>query len=114
MTVSITEVVCVKLPDTPVTVTVRPPVEAVLLAARVSVLAPVVLPGLKKALTPLGKPDTVKLTFPVKPLWGVTVIDLAPLEPCERLRLFGDAESVKFGVALTVRLTVVELVKLPD
>jgi hypothetical protein len=52
--VSVTEVVCVKLPDVPVTVTVKPPAEVVLPAARVSVLVPAVLDGLKKAFTPFG------------------------------------------------------------
>ena len=113
-TVSVSKVVCVKLPDVPVTVAVKPPVEAVLLAAKVNVLVPAVLAGLKKAFTPLGKPDTVKLTFPVKPFWGVTVMVLPPLDPCVRLTLFGNAESAKFGAAFTLRLIVVVLVKLPE
>jgi hypothetical protein len=65
--VSVRESVCVKLPDVPVTVTVKPPVEAVLLAAKVKVLVPVVVAGLKEAFTPLGTPDAVKLTLPEKP-----------------------------------------------
>jgi hypothetical protein len=62
-------------------VTVKPPTAEVLLAARVSLLGPVVLDGVKKAFTPLGKPDALKLTLPVNPFWGVTVMVLAPLEP---------------------------------
>jgi hypothetical protein len=50
----------------------------------------------------------------VKPFWGVIVIVLLPLEPCVRLRLFGDAEMLKFGTALTVRVIVVMFVRLPD
>jgi hypothetical protein len=114
VTVSVTEAVRVTLPEVPVTVTVKPPVRAVLLAARVSVLVPVVLLGLKKALMPLGKPDALKATLPVNPFWGVTVMVLPPLEPCVRLMLIGEAESVKFGVAFTVRLIVVVPAKLPE
>ena len=112
--VRVTGVVCVKLPDVPVTVMVKPPVAAVLLAARVSVLEPVVLAGLRNALTPLGMPEALKLTVPVKPFCGVTVMVLPPLEPCVRLTLPGVAESAKLGAALTVRVSVVVSVKLPE
>jgi hypothetical protein len=111
---TVIDVVCVKLPDVPVTVTVNPPLIALLLAARVKVLVPVVLVEVKKEFTPLGKPDAVKLTVPVKPFWGVMAIVLPALDPCARLKLFGDAERVKFGAAFTVRLIVVEFVTLPD
>jgi len=47
VTVRVSEVVRVKLPDVPVMTIVNPPVVAVLLAARVKVLGPVVLGGLK-------------------------------------------------------------------
>lgn len=108
------EVVCVKVPEAPVTVTVKPPVAAVLLAAMVSLLVPVVLAGLKKAFTPLGNPEAVKLTLPVKPFWGVTVMVLAPLEPWVRLTLLGAAENAKSGTPFTVRVIVVELIALPE
>jgi hypothetical protein len=112
--VRVTEVACVKLPNVPVIVTVYPPAVAVLLAARVSVLVPVVLAELRKAFTPLGTPDKLKLTLLLKPFWGVTVTMLAPLEPCVRLTAFGEAASAKFGAAFTVRLIVVVPVKLPE
>lgn len=57
-----------KFPDVPVIVTVAVPVAAVLLAVSVNELTLVVLVGLKDADTPLGKPDTDKLTLPLKPL----------------------------------------------
>jgi hypothetical protein len=114
VTVRVISVVRVKLPDVPVMVTVNPPLIALLLAATIKMLVPVVLAGVKKAFTPLGKPDAVKLTLPVKPFCGVTVIVLARLDPCARFRLFGEAERVKLGVAFTVRLIVVVLVKLPE
>jgi len=83
-----------KLPEVPVTVTVTVPVIAVLLAVSVNVLVPVVLFGLKEAVTPLGRPDVDKLTLPLKPFCGVTVMLLVPLVPWRMLRLLGDAESV--------------------
>ena len=101
----------VKLPEVPVTVTVAVPVVAVPLAVSVNVLVLVVLVGLNDAVTPLAK-----LTLPVKPFCGVTVIVLVPLAPCTTVRLPGDAEWVKFGTGagLTVTETLAVLVKLPE
>src|SRR6266705_6216498 len=90
-------VLFVKLPDTPVTVTGTVPVVAVLLAVSVNVLVVAVLVGLNDAVTPLGRPDTDKLTLLLKPFNGVTVIALAPLAPCVTVKLLGDAEREKFG-----------------
>jgi hypothetical protein len=92
------------------------PVVAVLLAVRVNVLVLVVLPGLKEAVTPLGRPEADKLTLPVKPFWGATEIVLVPLAPWVIETLPGDADSVKFatGVGFTVSETVVVLVKLVE
>jgi hypothetical protein len=87
-------VVLERLPDAPVMVIVAAPVVAVPLAVSVNVLVLAVLLGLKDAVTPLGVPDADKLTLPVKPFWGVTVIVLAPLAPCAIVKVFGDAESV--------------------
>jgi hypothetical protein len=87
-------VVFVKLPDEPVTVTVTVPVAAVPLAVSVNVLVLAVLLGLNDAVTPLGRPDADKLTLPLKPFWGVTVMVLVPVVPCASVKLFGDAERV--------------------
>jgi hypothetical protein len=81
VTVRVSVVVMVKLPEVPVMVTVAVPVVAALLAARVKVLLPVVLVGLKPAVTPLGRPEADKLTVPVKPFCGVAVMVLVPLAP---------------------------------
>ncbi len=91
------------------TVTREFPVVAVLLAASVSVLVPVVLVGLNVAVTPLGTPEADRPTLPVKPLSAATVMVLEPLAPCVTARLLGIAESLKSGMAgaFTVRLTVV-------
>ena len=80
-------------------VTVDVPGVAVLLAARVNVLVEVVLAGLKLAVTPLGRPEADRLTLPVKPFTGFTVIVLVPLVPCLIVRLVGEAESEKLGCA---------------
>jgi hypothetical protein len=87
-------VIFVKPADVPVMVTVDVPVVAVALAVSVNVLVLVVLLGLKEAVTPLGRPEADKLTLPVKPFCGVTVIVLVPLLPCTRVTPFGKAESV--------------------
>ncbi len=100
-----TVVVLVKLPEEPVTVTVTVPVAAVLLAVSVNVLVLAVLLGLNDAVTPLGRPDADKLTLPLKPFWGVTVIVLVPLAPCTIVKLLGEAETAKFGGGATGALT---------
>jgi len=83
-----------KLPAVPVTVTVTVPIAAVLLAVNVRALVLAVLLGLKAAVTPLGRPEADKLTLPLKPLCGATVIVLVPLAPCTIAKLAGDAERV--------------------
>jgi hypothetical protein len=106
VTVRVIAVVCVKAPDVPVMVAVTVPAVAALLTASVNVLVVVVELGLNDALTPLGSPDAEKLTPPVKPFWGETVIVLVPLPPWVMLTLLGDAESVKFGCVVTVSVAV--------
>jgi len=64
-----------------VIVTVDVPVAAVALAVSVKTLVVVAEAGLKDAVTPLGKPDADKLTLPVKPFRGATVMVLEPLNP---------------------------------
>jgi len=74
-------VVLVRLAHVPVTVTLNVPMAAVELAVKVSVLAAVVLPGLKDAATPPGRPDADRMTVPLKPLLGLTLTVLDPLLP---------------------------------
>ena len=88
--------VLVKPPDIPVRVIEAVPVAAVPLAVSVNVLVLAVLLGLNDAVTPLGSPDADKLTLPLKPFCGVTVMVLAPPAPCVMLKLLGDAERAKF------------------
>ena len=69
------------MPEVPVTVTVAVPVVAVLLAVNVRTLVEAVGLVPKLAVTPEGSPDADKVTLPVKPPEGVTVIVLVPLLP---------------------------------
>jgi len=114
-TVRLIVVVRVRLPPTPVMVTVAEPKAAVLEAASVRVLLPpVVEVGLKLAVTPLGNPLALKVTLLVK-MARLIVIVLVPFAPRITVRLPGFAESVKSGVTgtVTVRANVVERVSPP-
>jgi hypothetical protein len=83
-----------RLPDLPMIVTETVPVVAVPLAVSVKVLVVVAGFGLNDAVTPLGRPDADKLTLPLNPFCGVTVIVLVPPAPCTMLKLLGDAERL--------------------
>jgi len=115
VTVRVIVVVCVKLPDIPVMVTVVVPADAEALAVSVSTLVVVVLVGLKDAVTPVGRPEAVKATLPVKPFAGFTVIVLvAPGRVGVIVRLLGAADTVKSGGPVTVRVMVVVALRLPE
>ena len=99
----------------PVTVTVAVPVAAVALAARVKVLDVVDAAGLKLAVMPVGRLDAENVTFPVKPLIGVTVIVLVLLLPCTTLTAVGFEDNEKFFAdGFTVKLIVIVWVKVPE
>lgn len=104
----------VNVPDVPVTVTVLVPTVAEPIAVSVRVLDAVAGLALSEALTPVGRPDTDKLTLPPKPFWPATLIRLAPLLPCAMLKLLGDADRLKVGTAITVTERDVVWVKVPD
>ena len=93
-TVSETVVVLAKMPAVPVMVTLVVPTGTVPLAVNVNVLVFAVLVGLNDAVTPFGSPEADKLTLPLKPFRGTTVIVLVVLLPCVTLTLAGDAASV--------------------
>lgn len=80
-----------------------------MLAVKVSTL--VVFVGFvpKDAVRPDPIPVAERVTLPVKPPVGCTVIELVPREPRVTLRFVGEAERVKFAgaVAVTVSETVV-------
>ncbi len=101
-------VVWLSEPDVPVTVMVLVPVVAVLVAVKVRTLVDVVGLVPNEAVTPLGRVEVESDTDPVKPPDGATVTVLAPLAPCFTVKLAGEAESEKSGVAVafTVSVTV--------
>ena len=74
-------VLAVTLPDVPVIVTVNAPTVAVLLADSVSTLVDVVGFVPNEAVTPLGRPDAAKVTLPLNPPEGVTVMVSVALLP---------------------------------
>ena len=114
-TVRLTVVVCVRLPEVPVMVTVAGPAVAVALAVNVSLLVVVAGFGLNAAVTPVGKPEADMVTLLVNPFSRVIVTVLVPgAPPWLIVTLVGDAASEKFGEGFTVRLTVVVCVKLPE
>jgi hypothetical protein len=107
-------VVCVSVPEVPVIVTVAVPVVAVLLAVKVTTLLDVVGLVPKLAVTPLGRPEADKVTLPVNPPEGVSVMVLVPLVPCFTVRLEGEAESEKLGVAVAFTVSETEVVCVSD
>lgn len=95
-------------PPVAVTVTLAVPTVAALPTVNVRVELP--LPGaaieavLKAAVTPVGKPETDNATAELKPPVTLVVIVELPEVPCAKVRLEGEATTVKSGVcaALTV------------
>ena len=92
------------------------PVAAVALAVKVTELVEVAGLVPKLAVTPAGSPDADKVTLPVKPFAGVTVIVVMTLFPRPTAKLAGEADRLKSGTtgALTVRVRVVVRVRVPE
>jgi hypothetical protein len=74
MTVKTNEIEAVREPLVPVIVTVADPRLAPLLAVSVNTLVPAVGFGLKDAVTPLGKPEAARVTFPANPDTSLTAM----------------------------------------
>ena len=70
-----------RLPATPVTVTVVVPTAALAPAARLKVLVDDVLAGLNAAVTPAGSPETLRFTALLKPYVGATVMEAVSVPP---------------------------------
>jgi hypothetical protein len=104
VTVRLSVVLFVKVPELPLIVTVTVPAAAVALAFRVNVLVEVVGFALKDAVTPLGKPAAESVTLALKPFCGVTVIVLVPLPPCAMFMLAGEEARVKLGLLASDQL----------
>jgi hypothetical protein len=95
-TVSAIVAVLVVVPEVPVTVTVAVPTVAFGPGVNVSVLGAVEVAegGLKDAVTPLGTPDALRETVPLK-LEGATEMVLVTAGPaCIRVTPLGEAERV--------------------
>jgi len=103
-------VVCVSVPEVPVIVIVLVPVVAVLLAVKVRTLEDVVGFVPNEAVTPLGRAELESVTDPVNPPDGVTVIVLLPLVPCFTVKLLGEADSEKLGVAVAFTVSEIDVV----
>jgi len=114
LTVRAMVVDAVRLPEVPVTVTVAVPVVAVLEAVSVSRLEPVVGFVPKLAVTPAGRPVAARVTLPVKPFAPVTVMVLVSVLPWTTDCDVEVGASVKLGGTLTVRVMVVDAVRLPE
>ena len=93
-------------PDVPVTVTVAVPVVAVEEAVSVSVeAAPPFAGGVtglveNEAVTPLGRPEALRVVAELKPFRLLTVMVLVPFEPRVTVREAGAAAMLKSGVVL--------------
>lgn len=101
VTVSVTVVVSVVLPEVPVTVMGYVPVAAVAatLIVMVEVPVPVIEPGLKPTVTPVGWPLADKVTAESNPPVTVLVMVEVPEAPCTIETELGEAERLNPAVA---------------
>ena len=104
-------VLLLNVPEAPVMVTVAVPVVAEPLAVRVSTLLPLVGLVAKDEVTPLGKPEATRVTLPLKPLAGITVMVLVPLLLWLILKLLGEPLKVKLAAGLAVMVRVSEVLE---
>jgi hypothetical protein len=88
-------VVALNVPEVPVMVTEAGPTVAVALAVSERTLELTDEAGLNEAVTPLGIPEAVKVTEPLKGLTSVTVMVSVPLAPCATDRVAAEGLSVK-------------------
>jgi hypothetical protein len=106
--VTVSEIVTVWVipPPLAVTVTLVVPVVAVLLAERVRVELPLpgaaMLPGLKLAVTPEGRPEADNEIAELKPPLTEVEMVLVPELPWATDKLVGEALRLKLGVAVAV------------
>lgn len=103
-----------RFPDVPVTVTLAAPNAALALAVKVNVLPVVELVGLNDAVTPLGRPETLRLTVPLNPLAGTMAMLVAAVAPWTTYNAGGLACRLKFAGAVTCRVSAVLSVRVPE
>lgn len=103
----------------PVKVTVEVPAAAELEAAKVTKLEPMVGLEVNEAVTPLGRPESLRVTAPLKGLTSVTVMVSVPLVPWAidseevdgaSLKLPGEVVPPLQAVPLMAKLVGTELV----
>jgi hypothetical protein len=102
-------VALVSAPEAPFTIAVYVSGVTVPLALKVRDVLAVVLDGLKTGVKPVGKPDTAKLTLPLKPFKPATLMVLLPLLVRAMVRLLGDDERLKLGTTTVSPMVVVLL-----
>ena len=90
-------VLVLTVPDVPVTVTVNVPIVAEPDAVRVKLLLDVAGLVPNVAVTPLGIPDTAKVTLLLNPFAGWIVMVVEPNDPSRMVKVVGAADSVKLG-----------------
>jgi hypothetical protein len=110
-TVSVIVVVLLNVPEVPVIFTGYVPTVAVAFAVKVRVAVVFVLVALSTAVTPLGSPLSARLTVPLKPFCGATVIVLLPLPACFTVSAAGELDSVKDAVGAAVAVAVRSLIR---
>jgi len=93
-------------PSTPVIEMFVVPVGVLLWALKFTTLVPLLLSeeGAKLAFTPEGRPLALRDTLPVRLPRKVMVIVLVGFDPGVNVTAAGDAEMVKFGSAVTLRV----------
>jgi hypothetical protein len=80
---------------------------AAALGVNVRVLVVFVVAGLKAAVTPLGRPETVNATYAASPTGDPTVILLvAVVPPTRSVRLLAEADRLKLGTGMVTVRTV--------
>src|SRR6202451_1539253 len=102
-------------PSTPLIEMFVVPGGVLVCALKFTTLVPLALSddGAKLALTPDGRVLALRDTLPVRPPTKVMVIVLVGFDPGGRLIAAGDTQIVKFGSAVTVRLSIVLSVVAP-
>jgi hypothetical protein len=101
-TTKLTVVLCVKLPLTPVIVSVDVPTGVLPLVVTVNVElpVPVTVAGEKLAVAPAGNPLALSVTTPLNPPTAATLAVYVVEFPTTTVRVLGAAESVKSGVVV--------------
>jgi hypothetical protein len=114
VTVSATAVEAISVPDTPLIVTVDIPAAALVAAVKVTTLEAVAGLVANTAVTPAGRPDADNMTGPLKPLVPLIVIVFVAFPLCATEIDAEEDARVKVGGRLTVTVTVVLEVTLPE